>query len=273
MIFNADSVTDLDRRHAGDFISSGSHGGIYSAQVAAYWDVGGIVFNNAGIGLDEAGIAGLSLLDNQSIPAAAVSHTDARIGSGESTRTATIRHVNATAETIGCRLGEPVNSALERFYRAGGKIPGNGTAFPETQAEIIEYRGIEVSILDSASMVSELDQRRVVVTGSHGGCPGGQPERALKTVARGAVFNDAGGGPDGAGRTRLSALDRVGVPAVTVSEKTARIGDGHSTFHTGRVVHANYSACRLAGVHRWMSVVEFVEVVSESIRREATSGE
>jgi len=60
-----------------------------------------------------------------------------------------------------------------------------------------------------------------------------------------AFFNDAGGGKDGAGFGRLPVLDGRGIAAATVSNNTARIGDGRSTYETGVVSRINETAKRL----------------------------
>ena len=60
-----------------------------------------------------------------------------------------------------------------------------------------------------------------------------------------AFFNDAGGGKDGAGWSRLPALDARGIASATVSCHTARIGDGRSTYETGVLSRVNEVARRL----------------------------
>ena len=82
----------------------------------------------------------------------------------------------------------------------------------------------------------------VVVTASHGGLLGGDPASALKVDALAAVYCDAGFGKDRAGVTRLPALDRRGIAAVTVSSESARIGDGRSVFADGIVSCVNQAA-------------------------------
>ena len=100
-------------------------------------------------------------------------------------------------------------------------------------------------LADSASLVGPDDAGRIVITGSHGGLVGGDPARALKTEAALAVFNDAGGGIEDAGVTRLPALDVRGIAAVTVSHGSARIGDAASAWKTGAISHANGAAAAL----------------------------
>jgi hypothetical protein len=55
--------------------------------VAAYgFPVAGVLCNDAGVGKDHSGIAGLALLNQVGIPAAAVAAMSACIGSGTSTQ-------------------------------------------------------------------------------------------------------------------------------------------------------------------------------------------
>src|SRR3954471_17387577 len=78
----ADSITRVGDEAKGAVVVNGSHGGVYAAYVAAKLGVAAAIFNDAGIGREEAGIAGLDYLAQLGIPGAAVSHMTARIGDG-----------------------------------------------------------------------------------------------------------------------------------------------------------------------------------------------
>lgn len=258
----ADSVTDLDDTAAGCVVACGSHGGRYPGEFAAHLRVRGIVFNDAGVGREGAGIAGLEGLAQIGIPAAAVSHQEARIGWGQDTVDAAVKHVNRAAELIGCRPGDSVSSVLERFATVPSSALTSAPPKPREHRMMVGGGlGVPVWVMDSASLVKRTDAGAVLVTGSHGGAPGGSVERALKADAAGAVFNDAGGGRDGAGWSRLPLLDRRGIPAVTVAEDSARIGDGFNSFTSGRVVRTN--DCAYArDVRTGMTVRDFIECIS-----------
>jgi hypothetical protein len=74
------------------------------------------VFNDAGVGLDGAGIAALPLLQAQGIAACTVAHDTARIGEAASTlATGVISHANAAAQALGARPG----LALSAWLRCG----------------------------------------------------------------------------------------------------------------------------------------------------------
>ena len=73
--------------------------------------------------------------------------------------------------------------------------------------------------------------------------------------ARGAIFNDAGGG---AGVARLPVLDAQGIPGAAVAAASARIGEARSTWETGIVSAVNGLASE-CGVEAGMSVPDFAD--------------
>jgi hypothetical protein len=123
----------------------------------------------------------------------------------------------------------------------GAEIPGIG----ETRLRISNTGHREVWALDSAALARPADRRSIVVTGSHGALLGGRPDHILDVDVFAAFFNDAGGGKDDSGYSRLDALDGRAIAAATVSFQTARIGDGRSTYDTGVLSRVNAAASRL----------------------------
>ena len=75
-----DSITKLGAEAAGRAAVAASHGGLYAAYLAAKLKLSGVILNDAGVGLDEAGIACLRYLDALSMAAAVIGHDSARIG-------------------------------------------------------------------------------------------------------------------------------------------------------------------------------------------------
>ena len=59
-----DSVTHLEAEHRGKTAHCASHGGLYAGYHAAKMGIGAVILNDAGIGRDSAGIAGVKLLDD-----------------------------------------------------------------------------------------------------------------------------------------------------------------------------------------------------------------
>jgi hypothetical protein len=110
-----DSVTQVEPAHAGRLVVTGSHGGAsvvpYARAVRAWL----YVFNDAGIGKDNAGIAALELLQADGIAAATVAHTSARIGeAADSWEHGVVSHLNDAAAGIGLQLGTALREQLNR---------------------------------------------------------------------------------------------------------------------------------------------------------------
>jgi hypothetical protein len=109
-----DSVTQVVQDHAGRVVVTGSHGGASAARYARTVAARLYVFNDAGVGKDEAGIAALALLDAQRLAAVTVSHVSARIGEARDTwECGVISHLNAAAARLGLRSGAALRSAVE----------------------------------------------------------------------------------------------------------------------------------------------------------------
>lgn len=262
----ADSATDLDASHAGKVVVCASHGGRYPALLAARYGVGAIVLNDAGVGLDDAGVAGLEVLDGHGTPAVAVDGGTARIGDAADTLDrGRVSRVNRTAERAGCAPGMDAREAADVLARAPG--PGEPVELETSESRHLLSEGPPaVWALDSAALVDAGDAGAVVLTGSHGGLIGGEPARALKADALAAVFNDAGGGADGPGATRLPALDARGIAAATVAASSARIGDGRSTYADGLLSAVN-STARSLGAVQGMTARDFVDLVIHKMVR------
>jgi len=241
-----DSITDVTDDDKGKLVLSGSHGGMYPAAIASQAQVRSVVFNDAGIGLNGAGINGVKALAEVGMAAASVDCHSARIGSTEDMlASGIISFVNTIAIQAGVAVGMKVVDALLALNET--TLPtGQLAPVPEARWEPAEFKA-ELSLLcvDSASLVVPEDSDRVIITGSHGGLIVGDPARALKTKARLAVFNDAGVGKDRTGVSRLAALDAIGVAALTVSNESAVIGSAQSSLYSGVISHANALALEL----------------------------
>jgi len=111
-----DPVADI-----GAIIVTGSHGGLVGGVPAMALRVDGFagVYNDAGIGIDEAGIGRLPALDARGIAGLTVSAASARIGEARSTfEDGIISCVNATAAGLGAVVGMPLKPLLERWAAA-----------------------------------------------------------------------------------------------------------------------------------------------------------
>jgi hypothetical protein len=247
-VTQADSVTHLTKEARGTVAVCGSHGGLYAAWLAARAGVRAVVLNDAGIGRNSAGIAGVLWLAGLGIPAVAIDYRSARIADGEDMmKSGTVSTVNEVAAKHGCLPGHTCKQVVACLLEnSEDEVEAEIPEIGEARARIPNTGHREVWAIDSASLVRAEDRRAIVVTGSHGALMGGKPDKVLASVdVFAAIFNDAGGGKDGAGYTRLPVLDERGVAGLTVSNQTARIGDGRSTYETGVLSRINETARRL----------------------------
>jgi hypothetical protein len=222
---------------------TGSHGGAYPASLALQAGVRALLFHDAGIGRDEAGIAALGL----PIAAAAISHLTARVGdTADMLARGRVSRANAAAQALGVAPGMACAEAADRL-RAAAWVRGIAPKVAEGRVVLRPEGSVRALVLiDSAASVdAEVDRGAVIVTGSHGGLVGGDPKMALRADGFAAAYHDAGIGIEQAGLGRLPALEARGIAAITVAAASARIGDARSVFEDGIVSAANPTALRL----------------------------
>jgi autotransporter-associated beta strand protein len=107
-VWALDSASLVLPEHKDAIVVTGSHGGLLGGrpETALKYDVLGALYNDAGIGIDEAGTSRLPALDARGIAAATVSAASARIGDARSTyQDGIISRVNARAASLGLREG------------------------------------------------------------------------------------------------------------------------------------------------------------------------
>lgn len=114
-----DSITLVEPADEGTLVVSGSHGGTSSGEFALEVPLKLAVFNDAGVGKDDAGIAALPMLQARGVAAAAVAHTSARIGDAQDTWDhGIVSRVNEAARALGLAPGQPLKAALLRVVGA-----------------------------------------------------------------------------------------------------------------------------------------------------------
>lgn len=109
-----DSITQLGATDAGCVAISGSHGGISSARYALAARPLLSVFNDAGGGLNNAGLAALDVLQAHGLAACTVAHHSARIGEAQSTlASGIVSHANTLALQMGIQTGWACQQAVD----------------------------------------------------------------------------------------------------------------------------------------------------------------
>lgn len=242
-----DSVTKLAPEDAGKVLVAASHGGVYAGYLAAKGHARGVILNDAGGGLENAGYASLAWADGFGMAAAVVDCMSARIGDGQDMiAEGRISHANVAAIAAGVAPGMTAATAAEALAAAPMWL-GDAPDLPESRFELSAGDGPMVIGCDSASLIRETDAGHIVVCASHGGLLAALPNYVLKAKLHAVVLNDAGIGKDRAGVARIAAADDMGVAAVAVAAASARIGDARSTWETGVVSTVNQLAATMGG--------------------------
>lgn len=120
-----DTSSEVDQSNNMDIIITGSHGGVNACEYMANLKIKGMVSNDAGIGKNEAGIAGMKALDKYDIPAVAVATMSAKIGNGTSTyEQGRLSATNELAKKLGISEGmsaiEAADIMLEDLAKKSG---------------------------------------------------------------------------------------------------------------------------------------------------------
>ncbi|MCB1813058.1 MAG: hypothetical protein KDK04_15260, partial [Candidatus Competibacteraceae bacterium] len=113
-----DSVSLVVPEDVGQIVLTGSHGGLVGGNKAAALrvDAFAAVYNDAGIGKDQAGISRLPALAERGILAATVAAASARIGDGLSTyETGIVSALNDLAVARGGVIGMPLRELVAQW--------------------------------------------------------------------------------------------------------------------------------------------------------------
>jgi len=118
-----DSAALVRSEDAGQIVVTGSHGGLIGGDPATALrsDAFMAVFNDAGVGVDSAGLTRLSALDARGIAAFTVSASSARIGEARSTfDDGIISTLNDSAARLGAMIGAAAREVLAAWAMRSG---------------------------------------------------------------------------------------------------------------------------------------------------------
>ncbi|MDO9407719.1 hypothetical protein [Patulibacter sp.] len=238
-----DSAYDTRAENRGrDVVVNASYCGVLPARFVAEHAPRGAIGVDCGIGPDGAGIAGLWFLEALGIPAATADIDTVVLGDGvEMHRSATVSRVNALAERCGVAAGMGVREAAELLLE---RDPVELAPSEATRRTVVdEAHGREVVCTDSIAFGLPEDRgRTVLVTAGH---TGRSAVPYLRRVAPwGFICSDGGGGRDDSGTAGLREVEADGLAGATVDGRTARMGDGRSTYDDGVISAANLPARR-----------------------------
>jgi hypothetical protein len=246
-VVTVDSAYDADERNRGrDVVVNASYAGVLPARFVASHAPRGAIGVDCGIGLDGAGIAGLPFLEARGIPAAAAAIATVILGDGERMHDeATISRVNAQAAQCGVVAGMPVAEAARLMLEVDPVEQAPDEVTNRTVMALAPDGGA-IICTDSIAFGLEEDRgRNVLVTAGHTGRSAVPYLR--RTVPRGFICSDGGGGKEGSGTAGLEIVAAEGMAGATVDARTARMGDGLSTYRDG-VISACNGPARERGV-------------------------
>jgi hypothetical protein len=217
----------------------------------------GIIGVDAGIGRNDAGVAGLAVADRHGVPAGAVSVYSCEMCAGRSVwQDGVISRVNETAAALGAEPGQGVAAVAERMLRAGAGQKREVTSrLPEAPQRLAETPGGVVWGCWSMSLIREPHPRDVFCVGT--------PVDTTMTVymyrhgtrPAGVIGSDGGFGRGQMAVAGLAILERMGIACAAVSHLSADLGDGASIYRDGRITKANRQAVS-AGVAPGMAATE-----------------
>jgi hypothetical protein len=108
-----DSITKVAKEDAGAIVVCASHGGTSSGEFALEVPLKAVIFNDAGVGKDNAGIAAMEMLQKRGVPGATVAHTSGRIGDSlDMWENGVLSHVNEAGRKLGLAVGAKVSTTL-----------------------------------------------------------------------------------------------------------------------------------------------------------------
>lgn len=120
-VWAIDSASLVLPEHRDAIVVTGSHGGLLGGkpETALKYDVLGALYNDAGVGKNEAGVSRLPALDQRGIAAATIAVESARIGDARSTyEDGIVSRINARARALGLRDGISAREFVEGLRRA-----------------------------------------------------------------------------------------------------------------------------------------------------------
>lgn len=246
-----DSAADISERNRGrDVMVTASYIGVLPARLAMEHAPRAVIGFDGGVGPEGAGIAGLWYLEALNVPAAAVDVMTILLGDGVDTYTrGVIRFVNRPARDCGVEPGMYAHQAARLMLE---KDPGSPGAYAVTNRTTVDQGpdGRCVIVTDSIVFGTEADRRNVLVTAGHTGRSGARHIQAVGPF--GFICSDGGRGRDDSGMAGLALTAQVGIAGATVDARTARLGDGMSTYRHG-IISAVNSLGQACGVTPGMS--------------------
>ncbi len=226
-----------------DVVVNASYSGVLPARFIAEHRPHASIGVDCGVGPAGAAIAGLWYLEALGIPAAAADVSTVLLGNGVDLYEAgVLSYVNQPAAYCGVTPGMTVKQASSLLLRTDPAAqPAQEIQHRTVVVDEAEYG--QIVCLDSIAFAQPQDRgQAVLVTAGHTGITA--VPYLLEAFPRGFVCSDGGGGRDGSGTAALDIVAAEGLAGATVDARTARMGDGLSTWQDGVISARNDPAAR-----------------------------
>lgn len=229
-----------------DVVVNASYCGVLPARFIGRHRPRGAIGVDCGVGPAGAAIAGLWYLEALNVPAAVADVETVLLGDGvDLFHRGIISYANRPAHDCGVMPGMSVRDAAWAMLE---RDPGAPDAEEITnRVEVFRNsRGRAIVCLDSIAFGrADIDSANVLVTAGHTGRSA--LPYLLKIRPYAFVCSDGGMGRERSGIVGMYEAGKEGIPGATVDARSARMGDGRSTYEDGTVSAANEPA-RRAGV-------------------------
>lgn len=245
----AETAYDAAEENRGrDVLVNASYAGVLPARFIAAHAPRAAIGVDCAIGKDGAGIAGLWYLEAVGMPAAAADVATVELGNGvQMYEEGVLSTVNEHALTCGVEPGMAVREAAAILLE---RDPVERDAAQVTNRTVVGEgpQGRKIVCTDSIAFgLPEDRDRNVLCTAGHTGLPAVYYLRKYRPY--GFICSDGGKGRNDAGIAALAAVEEDGLAGATVDARTARMGDGRSTYFDGVI-----SACNRIAAERGVEV-------------------
>jgi len=246
-----------------DVVVNASYCGVLPGRFIGRQKPRGAIGVDCAIGPEGAAIAGLWYLEAMNIPAAVADVNTVLLGDGvDLYENGKISFFNRPAADCGVHKGMPVKEAAQLLLE---EDPGAPDAEDVTnRAEMYRNEaGRAVICTDSIAFGLPEDQSNVLVTAGHTGRSA--LPYLLKVKPYGFICSDGGMGRDQSGVVGMHLAAEHGIPGATVDARTARMGDGLSSYYDGVISAANVLAEKI-GVRKGMPAAEAARLLADADR-------
>lgn len=236
-----------------DVVVNASYCGVLPARFLGEQHPRAVVGVDCALGPAGAAVAGLWYLEALNIPAAAADVMTVRLGDGvDLYENGVISMMNRPAADCGVRAQMSVRQAAQLLL---DNEPSARNAAQVTNRVVVD-RGPDGRLAvctDSIAFALPEDRANVLVTAGHTGRSA--VPYLVKAAPFGFICSDGGMGRERSGVAGLYIVEEQGLAGAAVDARTARMGDGLSTYRDGIVSAANRFAAA-AGVEVGLPAAE-----------------